>query len=154
MAMVCRVAVRMEREGAFSPLARSEGFQVFVEDHDEPTTTSMARLERVRREAAPKGSGGKAIGKAKTKGPKVAAKTAPAAGARKSFRMEYRRGSSQKFWEIAVNGSTHTVRFGRIGAAGQTKTKSFSSEEAARDDAFKLIAEKRKKGYQRDRSEQ
>jgi predicted DNA-binding WGR domain protein len=54
---------------------------------------------------------------------------------------------SEKFWEIEVSGASHTVRYGKIGTAGQAKTKSFASEQDARRDADKLIAEKTKKGY-------
>ena len=40
-----------------------------------------------------------------------------------------------------------TVRFGRIGTGGQTKTKSFADESAAREHADSLIEEKTGKGY-------
>jgi predicted DNA-binding WGR domain protein len=39
------------------------------------------------------------------------------------------------------------VQFGRIGTAGQTQTKTFSSADAAQKAADKLIAEKTGKGY-------
>jgi DNA ligase-1 len=70
---------------------------------------------------------------------------APAAGSR---RFEFADGKSSKFWEVGVQGCDMTVRFGRIGTAGQTKTKSFASEAAAAQEAAKLIAEKAGKGYQ------
>jgi len=63
-------------------------------------------------------------------------------------RFEFSEGSSNKFWEIRVEGESHTVRFGKIGTDGQTKTKEFESAAAARSDADKLIAEKTKKGYE------
>jgi len=63
-------------------------------------------------------------------------------------RFEFSEGSSNKFWEIRVEGSSHTVRFGKIGTDGQTKTKDFGSAAAAKVDADKLIAEKTKKGYE------
>jgi len=62
-------------------------------------------------------------------------------------RFELAEGTSNKFWEIAVDGASHTVRFGRIGTAGQTKTKPFASEQAARADRDKLVREKLAKGY-------
>jgi predicted DNA-binding WGR domain protein len=62
-------------------------------------------------------------------------------------RFEFREGKSSKFWEIAVNGHEHTVRFGRIGSNGQSQTKSFPSASAAQNDADRLIAEKKRKGY-------
>jgi predicted DNA-binding WGR domain protein len=57
-------------------------------------------------------------------------------------------GRSRKFWAIELDGNRHTIAFGRIGTAGQTQTKEFASEEAARQSCEKLIAEKQKKGYQ------
>jgi predicted DNA-binding WGR domain protein len=56
-------------------------------------------------------------------------------------------GSSQKFWEISVTGNSFTVRFGRIGTAGQSQTKSFVDEAKAKREGENLIAEKVKKGY-------
>jgi DNA ligase 1 len=69
---------------------------------------------------------------------------APACGSR---RFELADGTSSKFWEIAIQGCDMTVRFGRIGTAGQTKTKAFASESAAAQEAEKLTAEKTGKGY-------
>lgn len=62
-------------------------------------------------------------------------------------RFELVEGSSSKFWEVAVDGSDVTVRFGRIGTAGQTKTKSFADAAAARREHDKLVSEKTGKGY-------
>jgi predicted DNA-binding WGR domain protein len=62
-------------------------------------------------------------------------------------RFEFVGGSSQKFWEISIAGNSFTVRFGRMGTAGQSQTKSFTDEEKAKREAEKLIAEKVKKGY-------
>jgi predicted DNA-binding WGR domain protein len=56
-------------------------------------------------------------------------------------------GSSKKFWEISVENNSFTVRFGRIGTAGQSQTKSFAETSKARMESEKLIAEKLKKGY-------
>ena len=61
--------------------------------------------------------------------------------------LEFVGGSSAKFWELTVNGSDVTVRFGRIGTAGQTQTKSCDDGSAAIRHAEKLIASKLKKGY-------
>jgi DNA ligase-1 len=65
----------------------------------------------------------------------------------KGRRFELSDGTSNKFWEVAVGGTEMTVTFGRIGAAGQSKTKSFASEGAATAEAKKLIEEKTAKGY-------
>src|SRR5262245_11894294 len=56
-------------------------------------------------------------------------------------------GGSSKFWKIELDGSSHTVTFGRIGTSGQSKTKSFDTDAAALKDHDKLIAEKTGKGY-------
>jgi DNA ligase-1 len=56
-------------------------------------------------------------------------------------------GKSSKFWEISVDGCTTTVRYGRIGTAGSSKTKTFADAAAAQREADKLIAEKTGKGY-------
>lgn len=61
--------------------------------------------------------------------------------------FEYRAGNARKFWEISLAGASLTVRFGRIGAQGQTQSKSFPDESAARRELDQLIAEKLKKGY-------
>lgn len=55
--------------------------------------------------------------------------------------------ASAKFWEVDVDGSTLIVRFGKIGATGQTTRKEFSDAAAAQGEADKLIAQKVKKGY-------
>ncbi len=61
--------------------------------------------------------------------------------------FEFIGGSSRKFWEISVTGNSFTVRFGRIGTAGQTQTKTFPDQAKARHEAERLVAEKLKKGY-------
>jgi len=61
--------------------------------------------------------------------------------------LEYNDEKSSKFWQIEVEGNTHTVKYGKTGAKGQTKTKIFTDEVAAIKDAKKLISAKIKKGY-------
>ena len=53
----------------------------------------------------------------------------------------------RKFWEISLSGNSFTVRFGRIGTAGQSQTKTFADEARAKREAENLVAEKLKKGY-------
>jgi DNA ligase-1 len=77
--------------------------------------------------------------------PALTAPTVPAEGAR---HFEFVEGGSSKFWEVSLAGNEQTVRYGRIGTLGQSKTKSFASPEAAQRDTDKLIAEKTGKGYQ------
>jgi predicted DNA-binding WGR domain protein len=55
--------------------------------------------------------------------------------------------ASAKFWEVEVDGSTVVVRFGKIGATGQTTRKDVADPEAAEAEAAKLIGQKLKKGY-------
>lgn len=55
--------------------------------------------------------------------------------------------ASSKFWEVNVEDSTLVVRFGKIGASGQTTRKDFDSGQAAQAEADKLVAQKVKKGY-------
>ncbi len=66
--------------------------------------------------------------------------------------LKYIDGTSDKFWEIQTEGATHTVTYGRNSTSGQSKSKTFDSEEACLKDAEKLIAEKIKKGYSEDGS--
>lgn len=62
--------------------------------------------------------------------------------------LEYRDEKSSKFWEIELNGASHTVRYGKIGTDGRSLTKDFDSPEDAEESAQRLIASKRKKGYE------
>jgi predicted DNA-binding WGR domain protein/DNA polymerase III delta prime subunit len=75
---------------------------------------------------------------------------APAA-AQGARRFEFTRGRSNKFWEITLAGTQHTVRFGRIGTKGQTVTKTFEDAAAARRDCQRLIRSKQAKGYRETR---
>lgn len=62
--------------------------------------------------------------------------------------LEFVEGSSAKFWQVVVRGNQHEVTYGKIGKDGAAKVKEFASPEAARKDADKLIASKKKKGYE------
>lgn len=62
--------------------------------------------------------------------------------------LEYKDEKSAKFWTIEVNGTDHTVTYGKLGTDGQTKVKSFESAEEATKAAEKLVKAKTKKGYQ------
>ena len=64
-----------------------------------------------------------------------------------SRRLEFSEGSSNKFWNIDLDGSAFTVTYGRIGASGQTQTKEFDNDADARKAYDKLVTEKTKKGY-------
>jgi predicted DNA-binding WGR domain protein len=54
---------------------------------------------------------------------------------------------SHKFYEVTVSGSSVTVRFGRIGDQGQSKTTRYKSPAEAAAEAQKAIAGKTRKGY-------
>lgn len=54
---------------------------------------------------------------------------------------------SHKFYEVIVDGSTLTIRFGRIGDKGQTQVKDMGTPAKAEAEAKKKLAEKTKKGY-------
>lgn len=56
-------------------------------------------------------------------------------------------GGSDKFWEVAINGTQVVVQFGRNGTNGQTETKTFNDADAAAKHAEKKSAEKVRKGY-------
>jgi predicted DNA-binding WGR domain protein len=62
-------------------------------------------------------------------------------------RFEFVGGSSRKFWEVSQAGASISVRFGRIGTAGQEQSKTFADESGAAREIERLIAEKVKKGY-------
>ncbi|MDB5313279.1 MAG: ligase [Gemmataceae bacterium] len=70
----------------------------------------------------------------------------PAGGpAKRSF--ECTEDGTAKFWEVWMDGKDVTTRWGKIGAAGQQKTKTFATAEKAKAEYDKLIAEKTGKGY-------
>ncbi len=56
-------------------------------------------------------------------------------------------GGAHKFYEVTVDGPSMTVRYGRIGGPGQSKTTTFPDETKARATAAKKIGEKVRGGY-------
>lgn len=62
-------------------------------------------------------------------------------------RFEFKDARSYKFWEITVEGTSFTVRYGKVGTDGSTSTKSYPTEEKAQAEAEKKIKSKTKKGY-------
>ncbi|WP_326600750.1 WGR domain-containing protein [Streptomyces sp. NBC_01803] len=56
-------------------------------------------------------------------------------------------GSAHKFYEVSVNGTAVSVRYGRIGSGGQLKTTMFATREKAHAAAERKIDEKVRKGY-------
>ena len=47
-------------------------------------------------------------------------------------RYEFSEGSSNKFWEIELQGKAFTATWGRIGTKGQSTTKTFGSDAQAK----------------------
>ncbi|HEY1551443.1 MAG TPA: WGR domain-containing protein, partial [Kofleriaceae bacterium] len=62
-------------------------------------------------------------------------------------RYEFSEGSSNKFWEIKLDGSSFTTSYGKIGTPGQTTLKQWKDAAEAKKEYDKLVAEKTKKGY-------
>lgn len=56
-------------------------------------------------------------------------------------------GGAHKFYEVTVDGTTVSVRYGRIGAGGQHQVSTFPTTEKAKAAAAKKIGEKVRKGY-------
>lgn len=54
---------------------------------------------------------------------------------------------SHKFWNIEIKGNSFTVTYGKVGAKGQTQSKTFATDAEAEAAAEKLIKEKTSKGY-------
>ena len=62
-------------------------------------------------------------------------------------RYEFSEGAHHKFWEITLKDTEVVTHYGRIGAAGQSTSKSFKNAAEARSAYDALIKEKTKKGY-------
>lgn len=62
-------------------------------------------------------------------------------------RFEFVQGTSAKFWMAQAEGTTFIVVFGRLGSDGQRKEKTFPTQDAARRELDKKIAEKLREGY-------
>jgi predicted DNA-binding WGR domain protein len=60
--------------------------------------------------------------------------------------FEFADAGSAKFWEIDRERAEVTVRWGRLGTTGQSKTKTFGTEAEATAHEAKLITEKTRKG--------
>ena len=105
--------------------------------------------------AAAKAAGEKLIAQKTKKGyVKVGAKKKAAAKTKKPVetddewqRYELVEGSSSKFWEVKVDGSNFSTRYGRIGTEGKVTTKAAKSARDALAQAKKAAEGKAKKGY-------
>jgi len=81
---------------------------------------------------------------------KPAAKPAAAKGSDKATPryFEFVEGTSNKFWEIRLDGTSVRTKYGKIGTGGQQTLKDFDSSEKANKEYDKLVNEKTKKGYE------
>ncbi|MFT5408072.1 MAG: putative DNA-binding WGR domain protein [Verrucomicrobiales bacterium] len=76
---------------------------------------------------------------------RVAEEIAPAAS--RTY-LEFKSGSSEKFWELTRQGEAFTVRYGRVGMKGQSRVKEFPTATEAEREAEKQVQAKVRKGYQ------
>ncbi|MHC4401868.1 MAG: DNA ligase [Planctomycetota bacterium] len=123
-----------------------------LSDGGVPRFPSFVRVHKGAAGAAPTRAktAGKPAGrttKSGKKAPRAAGKKAAPGKTAVARYFELVAGKSNKFWEIAVDCCEVTVRYGRIGTDGTTRTKDFSDNAAAEAHADKLIQEKTGKGY-------
>ena len=69
--------------------------------------------------------------------------------ARETTYLELSDGKSHKFYEVTINDVEVTVRYGRIGDAGNTTVTAYDSPQKAQAEVTKLVNSKLKKGYDR-----
>jgi predicted DNA-binding WGR domain protein len=150
--------------------------KTFKSDADAKKEYDKLIAEKVKKGYQPAGGGGRAAAdddddededekpakKTKTVAKPAAAKTAkapakaaakPAAKAKASDKstpryFEFSEGTSNKFWQIWMDGTQVLTKYGRIGAAGSTTVKDFGTDEKATKEYDKLVNEKTKKGYE------
>ena len=79
--------------------------------------------------------------------PAPAAPPAPVSTSTGTYKISLVHVAENKFWEIEVRGGAHYTTFGRLGTTGQTRLVNLGSETAAKADADKRAAQKRKEGY-------
>ena len=142
------------------PVSKTESLSEFARRHDhEMLADYFEKLEKKSEKPDSKKStksskkkvAKKKITKKKTAKKKVTKKKATKKSSSKnkasSRYFEFSDAKSKKFWEISQGATEFTVRYGRMGADGQTKTKSFGSKGECEKAAEKLIVQKTKKGY-------
>lgn len=62
-------------------------------------------------------------------------------------RYEFTKGTSSKFWQIELSGTSYTTTYGKIGTDGKSTSKDFPDEAKAKKEYEKAIGSKTKKGY-------
>jgi len=104
-----------------------ESLMKFLQKH-----ITKGKVKKTKRGGCGKGGGKKSnIRKSKKKGSGVY--------------LEFKSGSSRKFWRITKNGSKITTHYGKIGTLGQMTTKDYGSKVDQTFDS--LLKSKKKKGY-------
>ncbi|MDQ3335287.1 MAG: WGR domain-containing protein [Myxococcota bacterium] len=122
------------------------------DDEDDDDDDKPAKKAATKKAAPAKAAPAKAAGRSQ---PPAAAKAAakPAAKASGSDKgtpryFEFSEGTSNKFWEIRLDGTSVRTKYGKIGTAGQQTLKDFPDAEKANKEYDKLVNEKTKKGYE------
>ena len=130
----------------------AEGRTQVKEFDDEEESSAVAETliaQKLKKGYVEGGGGAKSKAAAKAPAKKSAAPSAGGEIASGETRYyEYHDAKSSKFWEITLADDSHTVRYGRVGTKGQSKTKDFKSAAAAQAAAQKLIGQKTGKGYE------
>jgi uncharacterized protein (TIGR02996 family) len=111
-----------------------------VQTHDKLVAEKLAKGYQETTAAAPAPPPRQAAATPATPAPAPAA-----AGSERTFVCGTEK--SLKFWNITLQGKRCTVRFGKVGTAGQTQTKEFKDEARAKKGHDKLVAEKLGKDY-------
>jgi predicted DNA-binding WGR domain protein len=131
-------AAPAKAEAPKKPAASAKKSDLFEDEGDEED-------EAPKKQPAAKAEPAKAAPKAE---PAKAAAPAPAASGGGKRHFEFVEGSSSKFWEIEIEGTSVITTYGRIGTSGQNSVKDFDSDAKAKKEYDKLVAEKTKKGYE------
>jgi predicted DNA-binding WGR domain protein len=140
-----RVALVLTRDWYHEPQAVVDRIERLVRDEAEPPIEFEDDLPPPVRPPAPAPPPSSApLPTASSPQPVTPAASASDA---KFRRLELVEGPSAKFWEIAQDGTSVVVRFGRIGTHGQSQTKVFDTPERAAREVEKLTTEKTRKGY-------
>ena len=127
----------------YQPANGSSGRAAADDDDDEDDDDKPAKKVATKKAAAPAKPAAKPAAKA-------AAKPAAAKASDKSSPryFEFVEGTSNKFWEIRLDGTSVRTRYGKIGTSGQQTLKDFDSDDKANKEYDKLVNEKTKKGYE------
>lgn len=141
-----RQIVSLRRKAEECDLTSTAKYLSALIDDDAAAPSTRTKKPTTRKKASTKK---KVATKKKTANTAKTTKSKPSTKGTKmsTRRFEFSDDKSNKFWEITISGTEHTVRYGRIGTDGQSKTKAFDDAEACQVAADKLIEQKTGKGY-------